>query len=341
MRAIFTILISCCLLYINNLYAQDPIFSQYFATPLQTNAAFTGITQAPRITTNYRHQYPNWPNAYVTFAATYEHPVSSLNSGFGLIFQSDSQGDGLYKVTEIGGSYGYTARVNKKSGFKLGAQISIQQTYFAWDKYVFGQDIDPIDGPNSNDQTNTETRPDNLNTINPNVSAGVLYYNPYFYAGLSIQNLNSPNESLLKTNEYLFNGRAQKYIAHMGAQLHWDGRGRRGKNKYISPHLLIAKQGKLGQIHGGAVINYNKIFTGMSYRHTFSNTDALIALVGVRFNTLKIGYSYDITISQLATAPGGTGGTHELSLSLNLENSNIFKQKKRSKQYNDCFQLFN
>lgn len=329
-------LVFCC-----QLEAQDPVFSQYFAAPLQTNPAFTGITQAPRVAVNYRHQYPNWPNAYATFAATYEHPIQKLNSGLGLSLQTDSQGDGLYKVFQMSGVYGYTVRVNKYSGFKFGVEVGLRQTTLDWNRFVFGQDIDPIDGPNANGAANTETQPENLTKIEPDISAGVLYYTPDFYVGLSVKHLNTPNESIIGTNEYLLNGRAPRIVAHMGTQWHWDGKGRRGIDKYVAPHLMFVKQGQLGQIHGGAVVNMNNIFSGISYRHTFSNPDALVILLGVRYNTLKFGYSYDITVSELATAPGGTGGTHELSLSLNLEKSNIFKQKKQSKRYNDCFQLFN
>ncbi|MDZ7648921.1 MAG: type IX secretion system membrane protein PorP/SprF [Cytophagales bacterium] len=48
-------------------FAQDPQFSQYYASPLYLNPGFTGITPQQRLTSNYRIQWPNLPQAYVTY----------------------------------------------------------------------------------------------------------------------------------------------------------------------------------------------------------------------------------------------------------------------------------
>jgi len=47
---------------------------------------------------------------------------------------------------------------------------------------------------------------------------------------------------------------------------------------------------------------YNKgpFVVGVYYRQTASNSDAVIGLLGIRTNKLRIGYSYDRTLSKRA-----------------------------------------
>ncbi|NJL77193.1 MAG: PorP/SprF family type IX secretion system membrane protein [Saprospiraceae bacterium] len=94
------------------LCAQDPIFSQFYAAPLQLNPAFAGTTLAPRISLNYRNQWPAFGNAYTTTAASYEQLFEPLNSSVGLMLQSDNAGDGIYKSTNVLAAFGYRLKMN-------------------------------------------------------------------------------------------------------------------------------------------------------------------------------------------------------------------------------------
>ena len=81
----------------------------------------------------------------------------------------------------------------------------------------------------------------------------------------------------------------------------------------------------------GAHLDFGLIYTGAWFRHTFGNADAAILLLGVKKDWIKIGYSYDITVSKLASY--NTGGSHELSLILNFD-------EPEETNYNDCFNIF-
>jgi Type IX secretion system membrane protein PorP/SprF len=81
------LLIFCCLILRGSVaYGQDPVFSQWYASPLQTNPAFAGTNQAPFIALNYRMQYPSFNNgaAYSTFAASYDQALNRSNSSIGI-----------------------------------------------------------------------------------------------------------------------------------------------------------------------------------------------------------------------------------------------------------------
>ena len=87
--------------------AQDPIFSQYYAAPLQLNPAFAGNTYSPHIAINYRNQWPSLNQAYVTYAVSYSQFFKDFNSGIGLMILTDDAGQGLYKTTKVSGVYSY------------------------------------------------------------------------------------------------------------------------------------------------------------------------------------------------------------------------------------------
>lgn len=325
--------------------AQDPVFSQFFAAPLQLNPAFTGTTFAPRITFNYRNQYAGWAggSAYSTYAVAYEQPIEAMNSGFGLMLLGDSAGQGIYKSNRASAFYSYQIRMDDDFAVKFGVQAGLIQTRINWERLLFGDQIDPITGPVGPDGSvapSAEERPETLTKTNFDISAGMLVYKGMFYGGMSAKHLSTPDESLLGVNQNLSAGLPMRLTVHAGAEIPLLRGNNLSAPSFISPNLMFIKQGEFGQIDGGAYAGFGKIFAGTWYRHTFSNPDAVILMVGYREGVLRIGYSYDQTISRLASAPNGTGGTHEISVSINFEDSYEVKRKRRSARYNDCFNMF-
>jgi len=74
---------------------------------------------------------------------------------------------------------------------------------------------------------------------------------------------------------------------------------------YIAPNLLYQQQGEFHQLNAGVYIIRFPIVIGTWFRHNFENADAVIVLVGIDYKNLKIGYSYDITLSKLKSNTGG------------------------------------
>ena len=69
-----TLLFSLLLLaFAFNLKAQDPNFSQFFASPLTLNPALTGkFDGSYRVAGNYRNQWPTINNAFTTYTASFD-----------------------------------------------------------------------------------------------------------------------------------------------------------------------------------------------------------------------------------------------------------------------------
>jgi hypothetical protein len=65
-----------CTLSVLATKAQDPHFSQFFASPLTLNPAFTGKFDGLwRLAANHRDQWPSIPKAYVTSTASLDFPI--------------------------------------------------------------------------------------------------------------------------------------------------------------------------------------------------------------------------------------------------------------------------
>src|SRR5437773_11610100 len=85
--------------------AQDPNFSQFFASPLTLNPALTGkFDGLYRVAGNYRNQWPTIFNAYTTYTASFDAGILKNRIpeydqfGGGEIGFSDQAADGVVKT---------------------------------------------------------------------------------------------------------------------------------------------------------------------------------------------------------------------------------------------------
>ena len=313
-----------------DLKAQDPVFTQFYAAPLQLNPAFAGNTYAPFVTVNYRSQWAGFADfsTYDTYAVSFSQFIEGMNSGIGLMIEADDAGNGIYQTTRIGGYYSYKIQFNNDLNLKFGIEGSLVQSRLDWDQLVFGDQID-VTGAIST--TSTELQPEILTVNYGDVSTGLLLYNELFYGGLTIKHINRPDESILGINGNISSGLPVRFSIHGGSQIDLGG-NKRGRSTFISPNLMYVKQGDFSQVNAGAYLGFGSFFAGGWFRYSSSNSDAAIGLVGFQKNAFKFGYSYDFTISKLS---GNSGGTHEFSMVLNFD-----ANRPRKVDYNDCFQIF-
>jgi len=317
----------------HSLYSQDPIFSQFYAAPLQINPAFTGNTYTPNIALNARNQWSGWPgSAYATYAASVDQFIEPLNIGIGIMASSDNAGDGLYLINNLSGFFSYKIKMDNDWNIKLGVEAGAWQTRVNWGKIVFGDQLDERDGMNGKIPTQEDIPMENGRTV-LDISAGLLVYGPIFYGGVSLKHINTPDDVIFAGSRDFVTGLPVRYSAHAGAQIVLRDGNKRRMNTFISPNILFERQVNLNQVNVGAYGGIGAIFAGAWYRHTFTNADAAIVLIGFRQKAFKIGYSYDFTVSSSLTNSNSTG-SHELSIGIN------FDYKRRKVNYNDCFELF-
>jgi type IX secretion system PorP/SprF family membrane protein len=296
-RVLLPILVFTVFLF--DLKAQDPQFTQFYANPLYLNPAFAGTARCPRISMNYRNQWPNLSANYKTYSFSGDVHLDALAGGIGILVTTDDQANGTLKTTNASLIYSYQAVINREFSLKFGLQATYMQKSLDVQSLHFGDMIDARRGFVWNTQ---EAIPSN-NKVNADFSAGVLGYSKNYFFGLAAHHMNQPDEGLLGQSRL-----PVKFTGHAGAIIPLE----KGNESYLSPNILFQSQQNFRQLNLGLYYVRGPFVAGLWYR----NADAVIALIGIKNDNFQVGYSYDVTVSKLA---GNTAGAHELSVQMRFE----------------------
>ncbi|TVR39579.1 MAG: type IX secretion system membrane protein PorP/SprF [Cryomorphaceae bacterium] len=275
--------------------AQDPQFSQFYANPLYLNPAFAGSARCPRLVMNYRNQWPAISGNFVTYSASYDQHVDPLSGGLGLLVTNDVAGTGTLTNTRISGIYSYQRPISKTWSIKAGFEVTYFNKSLDWNKLKFGDQIDTRQGF----IYATQDIPRGGTVSNIDFSSGLLLFNETYFFGFATHHLTQPNESLIVGTSRL----PRRWTAHAGATYPVGGRD---SDVTLSPNILYMVQGDFQQLNLGMYVNKYPFVLGAWYRWE----DALIIMLGVQTNSIRFGYSYDLTLNRLGI---GTGGSHEIS----------------------------
>lgn len=287
--------------------AQDPHFSQFYANPLYLNPAFSGSNICPRLTINYRNQWPAISGAYVTYNASYDQYFDEVSGGLGLLATTDRSGEGVLNSTNFSFIYAYRLKVSRTFNINAGVQATYFQKSVDWTKLTFGDQIDPKWG--FVNQTNEPSG--TYESSGPDFSAGLLGYTENFYIGFAAHHLTEPDEGFRNYSEL-----PMKLTGHAGFMINLAGPGHRRHrpgDPTLSPNIMYQQQGQFHQINYGMYLNMKPIVAGLWFRQFLEGSDAFIILAGFEYKKFKFGYSYDITVSKLSNA---SGGAHEVSMGL-------------------------
>jgi len=139
---------------------------------------------------------------------------------------------------------------------------------------------------------------------------GFILYSTNFFIGGAAKHILQPTTTFYDDNSAIT---PMFIIGHIGGTIKLSNVKK--ERFYMAPNAAFSMQGEYKMVNVGSIMNRKSFFGGLSLRHAFKNTDALIFLVGLSKGILKIGYSYDVTLSGLSN---GSGGAHEISLVLNF-----------------------
>lgn len=290
--------------------AQDPQFSQFYASSLYLNPAFAGNIPQSRISAVYRNQWPSIPGAFVSYAVSYDHNLSELNSGIGFMAIHDQAGTAGLRFNNLGGYYSYAFRLNKKLMARLGLRVSYTFRNYEQSKLVYADQI--IRGGATSSIENAAFR----GVSYMDISSGGLVYSKKFWGGFSFDHINQPNQSLLEGEVRL----PIKFSLHGGYKFLLEDEIEDEVSESITIAGIYKAQLKWDQVDIGGYYSRNQLVFGIWYRgipflKSYSsehlNNDALTFLLGINVNSMWIGYSYDVTLSKLYR---DTGGSHEISI---------------------------
>jgi type IX secretion system PorP/SprF family membrane protein len=289
-KAAFTAII-CILLY-QPFKAQDIVFSQFFLNSLQLNPAVAGSANEPRIFLNYRNQWPDFGNTFVSYQGSYDQYLKPLHGGIGLNIVRDNVG-GYFNSTNIDIIYSHRTRFSQFFTLQSGLQAS----------FIF-QNVNPgFLGASMLLNTKSTTQPD--------FSVGFLGITRNSQIGLSFHHLNS---GYLRFN-YNFIKSPLKISLFYTKNIKIMNERRIADEGYIiSPAILLEKQGQSIMFNYGIGITKNVFFAGIYARNNlpFQFTSAIFSL-GLTFENYRFGYSYDYSLPSIYNYMPMTGA-HELTM---------------------------
>ncbi len=300
--------------------AQDVHFTQFNATPMIINPAFTGAFQGEyRVSAIYRDQWRAalGSSAFKTYAVSFDLPVIQDISiddylAVGAQLYNDRAGDGDLNNFSALASVAYHKFFGEsgKAALTVGIQggyasknIDLSKLYFAGN-FREGQlhpGLDPI-------YSNLTTR-----TGAALVNAGLAFSHApsekfSYVIGGGANNLTQPMESFQRKSATKDVGLGVRYTGQLGAMIGL------GERLSLRPAFLFQSQSAATELIGGAEFLYKlgdrfspeapSVFLGGWYRHQ----DAAMATVGVEFNNFRIGAAYDFNTSGLRQSTNGYGG---------------------------------
>ncbi len=297
--------------------AQDPQFSQFYASQLYLNPAFAGGGEEGRMGINYRNQWPSLPSSFVTYTAWADFALPKYNSGVGILLMTDQEGSAGLRSTSAALSYAYQLPLSDALTFRPGVSVGYMRRNVDFSQLVFASQLNPIGGfdPNLPNLTNS-----GLNTNLLTIDLGGLFYTETAWLGASFAQVNQPNESLTGEISTL----PMRTSIHGGWKIPLSSGPRKYelaytfKERAIVPVFQYRSQANFQQLDIGSYLYLEPLVVGLWYRglpvgvlNTLPYNESLIMLVGLSYDNLSVGYSYDFTVSRFGAS---SGGAHELSL---------------------------
>jgi type IX secretion system PorP/SprF family membrane protein len=307
------------LLGLSNLKAQDPQFSQFYATSLNLAPSLAGSTDGSKVTLNYRNQWPFISNGFKTYLMSVDHFFSRLNSGIGVMAMREQAGSGNLSSTYFGAAYAYHIKINRNWSMRPGLMMNYLQRNIDFSQLVF---TDQINSGNSTIEVVQTPKVWRLD-----FASSVIFFNQHLWFGSTVKHLTKPNVSFLGDDMRL----GRNYSVYGGARIALkDISAAFPRGHYIYPSMQFRWQDTYKQLDAGVYWEINPLLFGIRYRgipvfKTLPNSDAIIFLAGFKQENITFSYSYDLTISRLLGSGGG--GAHEIALIYNFNKDLKIKRK--------------
>ena len=306
-------------LMVTALRAQDPHFSQYFASPLTLNPAMGGYFKGDyRFSANFRQQWWSLGAPFVTGTISYDTkliptkiPGNDIFS-VGLLALYDQSLAGGFKSVNVSANMSYHKALDDAGENNVG--IGFQATYAS--RSINYSDLNFATQFNGSGFDTNLPSYETFGTTRKSyldLNAGLLYTykteNTEVYIGGSMFHVSKPNTSFLQDQTYHLPSR---YTVHAGSRFVVGGNG----NELFLGGLYMQQAGatekNIGIAYGMNVSDEATVYAGSWYRIG----EAILPYAGLRYNGFQIGFSYDVINSDLKSYSTKKNGSFELSMNL-------------------------
>lgn len=307
-------------------YAQDKHFTQFYAAPLTLNPAMTGnFPGRYRVGIIYRDQWRGaFDDPYTTFSAAADVRFDVRHNsrykdavGVGLLFFNDKV-SGIDFVTNqiaLSGAFHKALDYDNRQRLSLGAQIGLLQRSINYERLTFDDEFNSIDGFTLGTRENLP--PNNFSFSDLNVGLNyVIRFDKktVLNVGGAMHHVLQPQVSFYPATQNAPGGDSKLY-ARYSAQVSYEFPV--GERMSAIPRALWAKQGPHMELTAGSNLRIpidsytgNAIQAGIWARPVSNeddsfSLDAIIAMIGLEWNNVLFGLSYDINLDDITTYKQG------------------------------------
>ncbi len=302
---------------IQEVKAQDPVFTQFFLVPESLNPAFTGTLVTGYTGLIHRSQWPNENRRIDTEYAFVNTPIGrEREMGLGLTILNQREVFTSYNYTQINGAFSYNVNLNNDWRFRLGLEAGYGNKNFNFSNLLLEDQIDTNDGTINGGTIDTGILNYNNKISFLDISSGILLYNDKAWFGASLKHLNKPN---IAFTQYATVPLEIYLSLHGGYSLSLDD----SHMSFLSNQtnvLLTAnyiRQAQYNRLDFGTALDFKPFILGViaaTNPERKSNKSHLLTSINlfgsIQLDRFVFGYSYDLNTSKI----GNTQGVHELSL---------------------------
>jgi type IX secretion system PorP/SprF family membrane protein len=278
---------------------QDPHFTQYMTNMSAVNPAYaTATTSILNLGSLYRYQWSGIKGAPKTVTLFAHTPINEkVEGGFSLI--SDDIGDGAKKETNFFADFAYVLQLNEEQKLSFGLKAGFTSINTNFNGFRL----------NSGNISTDDAFAQNINETVPNIGVGAYYFTDNYYVGISAPNLLSAEH--IKSRATINSFGPQEIHTYFTGGYVFDINE---EFKFKPAFMAIFVKGAPVSVDLTANVLYHEKFElGAAYR--FDDSVSILMNVNVT-PSLRIGYSYDYTTSNLSQF---NSGSHEIVLLYNFD----------------------
>lgn len=303
-----TIITAMMIMNVTIMFAQwDVQFSDYTAVKSLYNPAVSGTDGLFNAAAAYSLQMAGYDDAPRTMYIGADIPVYFFGPRHGAGVSILNDEIGIFTTQKVNLQYAFNMKMGKKGKIAFGVQGSMLR-----------ETIDPKN-MKLDDPGDPAFPTSSVNGSGFDLGAGIYYYHPKYWAGISAVHLTEPLLELGETHQITF---SRMYYLMAGGNINI-------KNTLLSlqPSLFVQSDLQSWREDVQCKLTYEyekrKFYCGVGY----SPNTSVTALIGGYFHGIKLGYSY-----QMYT--GGVGlenGSHEIVLSYQTDLDLFKKGRNRHK----------
>lgn len=262
---------------------QDVQFSQNMFNKLAINPGYAGTSRAICATLFYRNQWMGFDGAPKTILFSGDAYIPKIHGGLGLTFFNDQLG--FDKSNHIKLAYSFNQPIGPGVlGIGVEGGVIMKSLAGAW--------LAPTD------YTKDAAIPGDVSSTTYDVGFGIYYATQQLYVGVSSTHLPESELTASVNNKKLQFTNVRHYYVTAGYAFplgnpDWE----------LEPSVFVKSDAASTQFDGNLRVIYQKTFWGgVSYRLT----DAICPMIGFQKSGFKIGFSYDVTTSDIKNYSSGT-----------------------------------